>query len=114
RLRQRLPTGGLTMFIQGWKHKVTPSGRRYCQLVASVRPIDATACGLWPTPRKQMATGTWEGRSTKVGPDLQTAVMMAMWTTPSSRDWKDTPGMATTGNNPDGTQRERNDQLPRQ
>lgn len=36
------------------------------------------------------------------------------WTTPSARDWKDTPGMATTGTNPDGSVRERNDQLPRQ
>ena len=36
------------------------------------------------------------------------------WVTPSSRDWKDTPGMSTTGTNPDGTTRERNDQLPRQ
>lgn len=36
------------------------------------------------------------------------------WATPRSRDWKDTPGMATTGTNPDGSQRERADQLPRQ
>lgn len=36
------------------------------------------------------------------------------WATPSSRDWKDSPGMATTGTNPDGTTRSRADQLPRQ
>jgi hypothetical protein len=36
------------------------------------------------------------------------------WSTPSARDWKDTPGMSTTGTNPDGTSRERLDQLPRQ
>ena len=36
------------------------------------------------------------------------------WVTPSSRDWKDTPGMSTTGTNPDGTTRSRQDQLPRQ
>jgi hypothetical protein len=36
------------------------------------------------------------------------------WSTPSSRDWKDTPGMATTGINPDGSERTRLDQLPRQ
>jgi hypothetical protein len=35
------------------------------------------------------------------------------WPTPSARDWKDTPGMATTGTNPDGSTRSRLDQLPR-
>lgn len=35
------------------------------------------------------------------------------WPTASSRDWKDTPGMATEGVNPDGTKRKRLDQLPR-
>lgn len=38
----------------------------------------------------------------------------AGWVTPSARDHKDTPGMATTGTNPDGSDRERMDQLPRQ
>ncbi len=36
------------------------------------------------------------------------------WSTASSRDWKDTPGMATTARNPDGSVRHRTDQLPRQ
>ena len=36
------------------------------------------------------------------------------WATPSTRDWKDSPGMATTGINPDGSERSRLDQLPRQ
>lgn len=35
------------------------------------------------------------------------------WPTASSRDWKDTPGMSTTGVNPDGSTRTRLDQLPR-
>lgn len=39
---------------------------------------------------------------------------LAGWSTPSSRDHKDTPGMATEGINPDGTTRSRLDQLPRQ
>jgi hypothetical protein len=37
-----------------------------------------------------------------------------MWATASSRDWKDSPGMATTGENPDGSERNRTDQLARQ
>jgi hypothetical protein len=36
------------------------------------------------------------------------------WATPSSRDWKDSPGMAQTGTNPDGSPRQRVDQLARQ
>lgn len=36
------------------------------------------------------------------------------WRTPTSRDWKDTPGMAMEATNPDGTVRDRTDQLARQ
>lgn len=39
---------------------------------------------------------------------------MSGWVTPSARDWKDSPGMATEGTNPDGSERSRTDQLPRQ
>jgi hypothetical protein len=46
--------------------------------------------------------------------------ILAGWGTPTANvpggtpDWKDTPGMATTGLNPDGSTRTRLDQLPRQ
>ena len=36
------------------------------------------------------------------------------WFTPTSRDWKDSPGMKTEATNPDGSCRNRIDQLPRQ
>jgi len=36
------------------------------------------------------------------------------WASPSTRDWKDTPGMSDVGVNPDGSLRSRLDQLPRQ
>lgn len=36
------------------------------------------------------------------------------WASPSARDWKDTPGMATEAVNPDGSLRDRTDQLGRQ
>jgi hypothetical protein len=57
--------------------------------------------------------------NTKTGRVLQTNLatdvkMLSGWASPSSRDWKDTPGMATEGVNPDGSTRERLDQLPRQ
>lgn len=40
--------------------------------------------------------------------------LLGGWASPSSRDWKDTPGMATEATNPDGSHRKRVDQLPRQ
>jgi hypothetical protein len=46
---------------------------------------------------------------------LPTAVTESgLWATPSARDWKDTPGMARTAINADGTLRNREDQLARQ
>lgn len=36
------------------------------------------------------------------------------WVTPTVRDWKDTAGMSITATNPDGSERSRVDQLPRQ
>lgn len=108
RLAARLPTGGLTMFIKGWKQKVTPSGRRYCQLAVSAKPINGSGCSLWPTP---------QGRDWKHGDgnralnadrsnDLNDyAKMVAMWPTPASRDWKDTGDMSESMVRKDGKSR---------
>jgi hypothetical protein len=46
--------------------------------------------------------------------NLNEMARLVPWSTPSARDWKDTPGMSTTGTNPDGSEGERLDQLPRQ
>ena len=85
-LASRLPeqskkTTGSMIYSMHWTEKVTPRGRSYYQLVASARRTFDSDCGLW-----------------------------AGWVTASSRDWKDTPGMATETK--DG--RSRLDQLPRQ
>ena len=59
-------------------------------------------------------------RNVKTGRILQSnlateaKMLVSPWATPSSWDWKDTPGMSETGTNPDGTERTRLDQLPRQ
>ncbi|GGE24131.1 hypothetical protein GCM10011345_32650 [Gemmobacter megaterium] len=45
---------------------------------------------------------------------LPETAQLAGWATASSRDWKDTPGMAIEATNPDGSARLRLDQLPRQ
>ena len=44
----------------------------------------------------------------------ETLAGAAALSTPASRDWKDTPGMATEAENPDGSHRTRLDHLPRQ
>ena len=74
-------TTGSMIYLMHWKEKATPRGRSYCQLVASGRRTF------------DRDFGSWHG-----------------WVTASSRDWKDTPGMATEGQNG----RSRLDQLPRQ
>lgn len=71
-------------------------------------PADAAACG-WPTVTASCTTGPGsEGRDG--GLKVQTAVQLSGWTTTTTRDHKDTPGMATVSE--DG--RTRLDQLPRQ
>lgn len=52
-------------------------------------------------------------RNRAKGVNLDEQAKMAGWPTASARDWKDTPGMATEGTNPDGSKRKRLDQLPR-
>jgi hypothetical protein len=65
----------------------------------------------WNTPR---ATDGSKGGPNQTGGALPADAALTGWATPSSRDFKDTPGMATTGTNPDGSERQRLDQLPRQ
>ena len=59
---------------------------------------------------------------TDTGKDLRTGkkrtitladAVKRMFPTPTSRDWKDTPGMALESVNPDGSRRDRTELLPR-
>lgn len=66
----------------------------------------------WPTPRS-VESGHGTGNPTRAfnrKARIEDTVFLAGWVTPSARNWKDTPGMATE--RPDG--RNRTDQLPRQ
>lgn len=81
----------------------------------------AAQLASWPTPTAALADkgvrstegGIREAMRSR-GADLAAMVCLASWVTPSARDWKDSPGMATTATNPDGSERSRMDQLPRQ
>lgn len=164
--KQRLPTGGSTVFAMTWSEKDTPSGRVVCRLRASARSTSDSGSGSWPSPCAQQANGTPEAflerkrravaRGSSMGISLTDlhmvaqlaawptpmvndelgsdycygpkkadgtrakfqklpgAAKLASWATPSARDYKDSSGMATTATNPDGSDRSRLDQLPRQ
>jgi hypothetical protein len=84
---------------------------------------DAAWLAGWPTPnaipegRGGLQTNPEKAMERKLHGhqmNLDDMASLAGRVTPSTRDWKDTPGMAETGTNPDGTMRERLDQLPRQ
>lgn len=112
RLQARTASHGSTLYHLTWKLRVTPLGRLIPALRASVRRISGKDCTGWPTPRAAEAGPDFAilQRLRSGGFSLQTVAQMSGWTTPSARDWKDTPGMATVRS--DG--RSRLDQLPRQ
>ena len=74
---------------------------------------------MLPTPKAnrnqacKISTRTETAGSSFDIPSLHTAVRNSLLPTPSARAYKDTPGMARRGTNPDGTKRERDDMLPR-
>ena len=73
----------------------------------------AAQLASWPTPRSAEAGPDYaiQDREQSGGFSLQT---VASWATPSSRDWKDTPGMAQDAFDKSGKFRNRIDQLARQ
>ena len=88
----------------------TPDGRKINVTLPGVAKLST-----WPTPRAEDSESSGERKSRGVA-DTLTAVsrLASPLATPSARDWKDTAGMATTGVNPDGSERSRTDQLGRQ
>lgn len=106
---------GSTLYKLTWKQRATPAGRLIPALRASVLRTSGRdftgALGGWPTPTAtDAARGNGTIRPHDTGIPLPQKATLAGWVTPSARDWKDTPGMATE--RPDG--RSRLDQLPRQ
>ena len=114
RLRVRLGMVGSTESAMIWEQKTTPAGKSIFRLRPWTPPTSGNgSIGLRsPSPRK--SDGNGPGKHGDGGIDLRTAMATAYmptpWVTPSSRDWKDSPGM--TAERKDG--RSRIDQLPRQ
>lgn len=113
RLRERLGTVGSTESALIWRAKDTPAGRLISRLAVSTRHTNGTAStgSQWSTPRASDGEKGGPNQSFGAGGQPLPAQMhqASPWVTPSARDWKDTPGMAT-----EAGERNRVDQLPRQ
>jgi len=82
RLRPLTDTLGSTLFKLTWKQQVTPSGRSFSLLRASVRRTDAIGFSSWPTPISNNGTGA--GTSGRQGGlNLQSASALCGWQTPT-------------------------------
>ncbi len=80
---------------------------RECQTVLA---FSDTASRDW----KGFITGLRQAYSARLkSARLTNGSESSSWPTASARDWKDSPGMATTAINPDGSNRNRTDQLAR-
>jgi len=90
------PEKGFTSYHGGVKHGA--------KIADAVRVIDQ-----WQTP--SVSTGAHRQKNGDMTKKLDGQVKT--WPTPSSRDWKNTPGMATEAVNADGSKRDRTDQLAR-
>ena len=78
------------------------------------RNLNDEVAGLLPTLTAGNITGGNTSRSGNRKDELLLpGIIRGLAPTLSARDWKDTPGMASEGTNPDGTHRDRTDQLPR-
>jgi hypothetical protein len=95
----------LTPTVQDSKHSGTnpgPNGKRDL-LVNQVN---------WQTPVANDSVERAKGNYNSRG-EPKLSAQVKNWPTPSARDWKDSPGMALTAVNSDGSHRKRNDQLAR-
>lgn len=117
-------------FLETWPRSGIVSNGIAYRLPPLTLSTGETESGSWPTPNTmdylkprdeetiEEYNNSRDGRKNrKALSNLRQAVTSPhyskMFPTPTSRDWKDTQGMAQTGINPDGSSRERLDQLPR-
>lgn len=87
RLRERLGSAGSIEYLETWRRKVTPAGRRYWAHTASARRTSGSACSGWPMPKSdseravvfESAINEWKrGHLDALGPVAQ----LAGWPTP--------------------------------
>lgn len=86
RLKQRLPTGGSTLFKMTWKEKGTPSHQSVSLLRASGLRISGNGSGSWPTPCQQDGPNGGPNQGVDRLPGM---AAQASWPTTTTRDHKD-------------------------
>lgn len=105
---------------QGREPRLKKDGNRDPNLEGSYRADlkDAAYIVGWPTPAARDVKGESgagrQERKDNPADTLANAAAVVGWATPGARDHKDSPGMSETGVNPDGSIRNRLDQLGRQ
>lgn len=94
RLTELLDTDGSMEFRLTWNEKVTPLGRPYCQLAASIRPSGDTGYSGWPNPDSNNRVGDYADvkkvllRMESHQANLADVAQLAPWACPSARDHK--------------------------
>jgi len=89
RCRELFDSDGSMEYSMHWKGKVTPAGRSYCQLVASVRRTSGKGYSGWPTPNtNERGPESRESKDKRGagGIDLQSTAKLTGWNTPRSTD----------------------------
>ena len=118
---------------KGWPTPMANDSERRGAVAPSTKTLNNAAAMVlgWPTPvanddnkspeahlamkqRMGELDGSGANRTAITSLQVTAKYVESGWVTPSARDWKDTPGMSTTGIDPDGSSRQRIDQLPRQ
>lgn len=87
RLQAKTVLTGSTMYKLAWKERLTPLRVSISALRASVRRTSGNASSGWPTP----LASSWRQPSNagrQGGLNLQTAVVLAGWATPTATDGK--------------------------
>ena len=107
-MRQNLDVNGSQEYALTWKRWDMESGPPICALRASGRRTSDSGCGGWHSPQAHDVTPRGKGQKIKHGTkhgcgDLNADVATMPLTL----------GMSETGTNPDGSERNRLDQLPR-
>jgi len=94
RLKARLPKLGLIPFSMTWRVSVTPAGRRFCLLRASVPRTSGTEYGSWPTPNTMDSVSRKALRPSRFATNRRSGYLSEMvvihlagWPTPRARDW---------------------------
>lgn len=99
RLQLVTQTHGSTLYRQTWKEWTTPSGLCRLRQRASVLRTSESGPTGWPTPTAKSTTGA--GTSGRMGGmNIQTAVTLASWPTPTTIDNNQVAGHAAAANAP--------------